>query len=696
MDVIEFGLLAVVRATFAAVPVFLLVLATTGLGRKWLAPWARQTLWSLVLIRLVLPISVVSPASLQPGALWLWNLSAEGVELSNREQVLNAFEPMDGAEVQYLPATQPSPDEEFVIVPAAPDSNWAEVVFTAILPIVVLAGMLLVAVWTIITTVRLRRWVRSGTECQQADWLALLAEGQRLFGVKGGVTLLTIPKLTSPATCGWWRPAILLPEDAATWSMTELRHVLWHELAHIRRHDVASNWGLALVRVLHWWNPMFWWAQRSWLSERELACDALVLRHLDDSNPSEYGKTILRFLERLTRGDRDLSISVAPGFVLFLGRTRAVRRRLEQLSSLARPEGAWRRRIALAVIAMLGLSSLTDAARHEPQQPLTTEVELPEGTTWNYVTFDDPDHDAPRTVIVYDLSETITRLREEDPSLTIESGVNALRQDLQGMLCTDPMTGAPLPNHPASTCVVKDNQLVVNATTAQQDAVRKLLNQWNKHGQRQVSIDVKLLTIAMSLKDLPGSGGVVLNVGQQPDPNFNAFASDAWSQHSVPAFIQKLNPEETTSFVQRQQADRRSNVVSAPKITIFDGLAATIQCGGRRPFVTGLRSRDDGSYEPQISIVVDGYRLHLRSQLSDDQKATQLHIQFQQSEILDVEVFTVQTKGKSASVQIPHVSRSVVTSTNSIPLGHTLLIAPLRRDSHGNLHVCLIRPELVQ
>ena len=206
---------------------------------------------------------------------------------------------------------------------------------------------------------------------------------------------------------------------------------------------------------------------------------------------------------------------------------------------------------------------------------------------------------------------------------------------------------------------------------------------------------MKLLTITMSLKDLPGTGGVVLNFGQQTDSKFNAFASDTWRQHCVPAFIQVLNPEETTSFVQRLQGDRRSNLLSAPKITNFDGLAVTLQCGSERPFVTGLRSRDDGSYEPQISTVESGYRLHLRSQLSEDQKATQLHFQFQQSEILDVEVLTVQTKGKPASVQIPHVSRSVVASTNSLPLGHTLLIAPLRRDSKGNLQVCLIRPELV-
>src|SRR3954452_1495939 len=74
MDVsqlLEWAIVALARAALASVPVFVIVLALTSLGRRWLAPWARQALWSIVLLRLLLPVSVGSPVSLQPGALRL-------------------------------------------------------------------------------------------------------------------------------------------------------------------------------------------------------------------------------------------------------------------------------------------------------------------------------------------------------------------------------------------------------------------------------------------------------------------------------------------------------------------------------------------------------------------------------------------------------------------------------------------------
>ena len=46
-------------------PLFVLVLIVTSIFRRWLAPSARHALWSLVLIRLMLPASVASPVSLQ-------------------------------------------------------------------------------------------------------------------------------------------------------------------------------------------------------------------------------------------------------------------------------------------------------------------------------------------------------------------------------------------------------------------------------------------------------------------------------------------------------------------------------------------------------------------------------------------------------------------------------------------------------
>jgi beta-lactamase regulating signal transducer with metallopeptidase domain len=39
-----------------------------------------------------------------------------------------------------------------------------------------------------------------------------------------------------------------------------LRHVFLHELAHLKRHDIALNWLFAGAQALHWFNPLVWLA----------------------------------------------------------------------------------------------------------------------------------------------------------------------------------------------------------------------------------------------------------------------------------------------------------------------------------------------------------------------------------------------------------------------------------------------------
>ena len=53
--------------------------------------------------------------------------------------------------------------------------------------------------------------------------------------------------------------------------------VLLHELAHLKRHDLAVNWLLGLLQSVHWFNPALWLVFRRVRADREVACDELVL-----------------------------------------------------------------------------------------------------------------------------------------------------------------------------------------------------------------------------------------------------------------------------------------------------------------------------------------------------------------------------------------------------------------------------------
>lgn len=124
--------------------------------------------------------------------------------------------------------------------------------------------------WAYVVLMRVRRRARPFA----VDEAAVLA---RTLGIEHPVAILETPRGTMPMTCGVFRPAVLMPAGASEWSRERLRIVLLHELAHIRRGDLATHLLARLALSLHWWNPLAWYAWRAFVKERERATDDLVL-----------------------------------------------------------------------------------------------------------------------------------------------------------------------------------------------------------------------------------------------------------------------------------------------------------------------------------------------------------------------------------------------------------------------------------
>ncbi|MEO1087262.1 MAG: M56 family metallopeptidase, partial [Acidobacteriota bacterium] len=108
------------------------------------------------------------------------------------------------------------------------------------------------------------------------------------------VTVLESEAVPGPATFGVLRPVVLLPAGFVdAHGAVEQRHMLLHELAHIRRWDPMWLLLSQLLVATHWFNPVLWWAQRHFHVDLEAACDATVLRFLDAPERSRYGRTLL-------------------------------------------------------------------------------------------------------------------------------------------------------------------------------------------------------------------------------------------------------------------------------------------------------------------------------------------------------------------------------------------------------------------
>ena len=70
---------------------------------------------------------------------------------------------------------------------------------------------------------------------------------------------------------GLRRPRLLLPaKQADSLSREQLRFVFLHELAHLKCHDIAWDWGWAVLLAVHWLNPILAFARRRCRADREL------------------------------------------------------------------------------------------------------------------------------------------------------------------------------------------------------------------------------------------------------------------------------------------------------------------------------------------------------------------------------------------------------------------------------------------
>jgi beta-lactamase regulating signal transducer with metallopeptidase domain len=130
-----------------------------------------------------------------------------------------------------------------------------------------------------------------------ASWIRIWRITARARRVAEGVHETT--EISVPMTWGLWRYDILLPATSADWPAGCRSAVLLHEAAHADRKDGITQLAAQLACCLHWFNPFAWLAERRMASERERACDDIVVVH--GFKPSDYAEQLVS-VARTLRG----------------------------------------------------------------------------------------------------------------------------------------------------------------------------------------------------------------------------------------------------------------------------------------------------------------------------------------------------------------------------------------------------------
>ncbi|MGC6590218.1 M56 family metallopeptidase [Paenibacillus sp. Dod16] len=325
----------VIRGSFMAGIMIVLVLMLQFLLKNKIEARWRYWLWFPVAIRLLLPwapesslslYNVLSLEAIVPGIHQQTQVSPlwkETGRISAAIHVERSIHP-EASGTSEVPA--PSLESGPVQNSGYWWNGFKQIGFTNILMSVWLAGVLLLAAKTVYDQLRLKQALRTGRKIDTPSLSAVFHETKQQLGVKQTVQFVASERIPGPAVVGFNKPAIVIsPSLLITLQKDQLQYILAHEFAHIQRRDVAVNWLMHIILIIHWFNPLLWLAVHKARQDQEMACDACALNRMSPQQNNAYGQTIIHVLDHFSGNQRQ------PGLAGLSATHKQMKRRLTMI-----------------------------------------------------------------------------------------------------------------------------------------------------------------------------------------------------------------------------------------------------------------------------------------------------------------------------------------------------------------------------
>jgi len=246
--------------------VILFILATRVFLKKTPKKYS-FLLWSIALIRLVLPISIESSFSLipvNPNPLTNDSMFSQTLGLNTGTKSL------DQIIYNLIP-------NESVVNSVNPIQVWI-----SIGAFVWVVGMSIFFIHAGSALFKMKRTLKESTHIRN--------------------NIYTNSTIKTPFVLGLLEPKIYLPDFV---SDAEMRYIVLHEEMHIKRRDHIIKFISYLALCIHWFNPLVWIAYYYSGQDMEMSCDESVIRQLGYGIKKDYAQSLLNY----TTGSRSFRMT---------------------------------------------------------------------------------------------------------------------------------------------------------------------------------------------------------------------------------------------------------------------------------------------------------------------------------------------------------------------------------------------------
>jgi type II secretory pathway component GspD/PulD (secretin) len=212
-------------------------------------------------------------------------------------------------------------------------------------------------------------------------------------------------------------------------------------------------------------------------------------------------------------------------------------------------------------------------------------------------------------------------------------------------------------------------QLIVTATPQTHKEISALLDQLREI--RAVQITLEMRFVSVDLQQLPKPLAALLR---------QTFEQNKWNE----AKSAYLTDEQTNELIRQEEKLKDSSLITAPRITLFNGQRAYVEVGTGRAYVAGFTlvkpQTGERRFEPYVQTVSSGVIINASATASADRKFITVTVNPTLRRLMEIKSAPYRdapSDAKDLMVQVPKMSSQSLNTTMSIPDRGTAVVGGL-------------------
>lgn len=328
--------------------VVLLILFTKLILKKQLTGEWHYYIWFLLLLKLLIPYNIQTNLS-------LYNHINIPI-LNTTQNTLSKYNISNAKIIDSTSFNNFNPNSEISKIqePIIKSKNNVNLTPISVLSIIWATGALSILIYVLIINIKSYSSLKRNPLYKNKRLEKLLEQCKYKMKLKSAIAIYTTTKFpTVPSLWGILKPKIIIPISLESRLTDEnLKYIIFHELSHYKRKDNLINLLITTLKIINWFNPLIWYGFYIMSEDCEIACDTMVLRHINSEESPKYGNTLIS-LYKLTSLQRDLL-----GITTLFKNKSHIKRRINMIALFKKKSTIWSIVIIIFII-LVGTFAIT-------------------------------------------------------------------------------------------------------------------------------------------------------------------------------------------------------------------------------------------------------------------------------------------------------------------------------------------------